>query len=82
MAPPIPQHLSIHSRVLNEDREVWVRAPPGYQASKDAYPVLYQTDAPQHVNEIGSIINFLVTSKSHAAGNLGGHRGTQIAIAI
>jgi enterochelin esterase-like enzyme len=62
VAPPIPQYLSIHSRVLNEDREVWVRAPPGYQASKDAYPVLYRTEAPQHVNEIGSIIDFLVTS--------------------
>ena len=62
VAPPIPQHLSIHSKVLNEDRDIWVRTPSGYQASKDVYPVLYQTDAPQHVNEIGSIIDFLVTS--------------------
>lgn len=62
IAPPIPQRLSIHSKILNEDREVWVRTPPGYQAGKDAYPVLYQTDAPAQVNEIGSIVDFLVTS--------------------
>ena len=62
VAPPIPQRLNIHSKILNEDREVWVRTPPDYQASKDVYPVLYQTDAPAQVNEIGSIIDFLVTS--------------------
>jgi uncharacterized protein len=62
VAPPIPQRLEIHSKVLNEDRAVWVRTPAGYQDSKDVYPVLYQTDAPQHVNEIGSTIDFLVTN--------------------
>jgi len=61
-APPIPQRLTIHSKVLNEDREIWIRMPSGYQASKDIYPVLYQTDAPDHINEIGSTIDFLVTN--------------------
>jgi predicted alpha/beta superfamily hydrolase len=61
VAPPIPQRLDIHSNVLKEDRVIWVRTPPGYQQSKDVYPVVYQTDAPQHVNEIGSTIDFLVT---------------------
>jgi hypothetical protein len=60
LAPPIPQRLGIHSKVLNEDRVVWVRTPAGYQGGKDVYPVLYQTDAPQQVNEIGSTIDFLV----------------------
>lgn len=60
VAPPVPQRLDIHSNVLKEDRVIWVRTPPGYQQSKGIYPVLYQTDAPGHVNEIGSTIDFLV----------------------
>ena len=62
VAPPAPQRLDIHSKVLKEDRVIWVRTPPGYQLSKDAYPVVYQTDAPGHVNEIGSTIDFLVNN--------------------
>jgi len=62
IAPPVPQRLDIHSKVLNEDRVVWVRVPPGYQQSKSLYPVLYETDAPGHVNETGGIIDFLVTN--------------------
>ena len=62
VAPPVPQRLDIHSNVLKEDRVIWVRTPPGYQQSKDVYPVVYQTDAPGHVNEIGSTIDFLVNN--------------------
>jgi predicted alpha/beta superfamily hydrolase len=60
MAPPAPQRLDIHSKILNEDRVIWVRLPPGYQQGKAVYPVLYQTDAPGHVNEAGGIIDFLL----------------------
>ncbi len=59
---PIPEPLKIHSQVLNEDRLVWVRTPPGYQQSKAVYPVLYETDAPTHINETASSIDFLVNS--------------------
>ncbi len=59
MAPPAPQRLDIHSKVLNEDRVIWVRLPAGYQQGKTVYPVLYQTDAPGHVNEAGGVIDFL-----------------------
>lgn len=62
IAPPAPERLDIHSKVLNEDRVIWVRVPPGYQNSKDVYPVVYHTDAPGHVNEIGGAIDFLVTN--------------------
>jgi uncharacterized protein len=62
VAPPAPQRLTIHSNVLKEDRVIWVRTPPGYQQSKGVYPVVYQTDAPGHVNEIGSTIDFLVNN--------------------
>src|SRR6516165_3618223 len=60
VAPPVPQRLNIHSDILKEDRVIWIRTPPGYQQSKGVYPVLYQTDAPGHVNETGSTIDFLV----------------------
>jgi hypothetical protein len=29
VAPPTPQRLDIHSKVLNEDRVIWVRLPNG-----------------------------------------------------
>src|SRR5580700_1990918 len=60
IAPPIPQKLTVHSNVLNEDRVVWVRTPHGYDQGKDLLPVLYLTDGPGHINEIGSTIDFLV----------------------
>jgi predicted alpha/beta superfamily hydrolase len=60
IAPPIPQKLTVHSNVLNEDRVVWVRTPHGYDLGKDQLPVLYLTDGPGHINEIGSTIDFLV----------------------
>jgi uncharacterized protein len=60
-APP-PQRLVIHSKVLNEDRTMWVRVPAGYSQSKSLYPVLYETDAPTHVIESGAAIDFLVAN--------------------
>jgi hypothetical protein len=62
IAPPTPQRLDIRSKVLNEDRVIWVRVPPGYEQSKSLYPVLYETDAPGHVNETGGINDFLVNN--------------------
>jgi predicted alpha/beta superfamily hydrolase len=60
IAPPIPQKLVVHSNILNEDRVIWVRTPHGYESGKDPLPVLYLTDGPGHINEIGSTIDFLV----------------------
>jgi uncharacterized protein len=60
MAPPVPQKLTLHSNILNEDRVVWVRTPLGYDQGNGPLPVLYLTDGPSHINEIGSIIDFLV----------------------
>ena len=64
IAPPTPQRVDLHSKILNEDRVIWVRTPPGYQQSKELYPVVYLTDAPEDVNEIGSLIDFLVDNRS------------------
>ena len=60
MAPPAPQKITLHSNILNEDRVVWVRTPRNYDQGKDALPVLYLTDGPDHINVIGSEIDFLV----------------------
>jgi predicted alpha/beta superfamily hydrolase len=60
LTPSAPQKLTLHSNVLNEDRVIWVRTPHGYDQGKDVYPVLYLTDGPSHINEVGSIIDFLV----------------------
>lgn len=58
--PPAPQRLTIHSRLLNEDRVVWVRMPAAAQPEKkENFPVLYITDAGVNVNEIGATIDFL-----------------------
>src|SRR5579862_207280 len=63
LTPPIPQKLTIHSIVLNEDRVIWVRVPSGYEQSKNQFPVLYLTDGPGHINEIGNSIDFLVDNQ-------------------
>src|ERR1700733_12562763 len=60
IAPPIPQKLVVHSNILNEDRVIWVRTPHVYESGKDPFPVLYLTDGPSHINEIGNSIDFLV----------------------
>jgi predicted alpha/beta superfamily hydrolase len=62
IAPPVPQKRTLHSSVLNEDRVIWVRTPHGYDQGTDRFPVLYLTDGPGHINEIGSTIDFLVDS--------------------
>ena len=59
LAPPVPQRLVVHSKVLNEDRTVWVRMPSAAQGSKQRYAVAYLTDGGPNVNEMGSTVDFL-----------------------
>src|SRR5215831_8051283 len=59
LTPPVPQKLTIHSNILNEDRVIWVRTPHGYEQSKNPLPVLYLTDGDGHINEIGNSVDFL-----------------------
>ena len=39
VAPPIPQKLTIHSDILNEDRVVWIRTPQNYEKTHGPFPV-------------------------------------------
>jgi predicted alpha/beta superfamily hydrolase len=54
-----PAKITIKSSVLGEDRVILVRTPPGYEANKLAYPVLYMTDGDAHIGHTGSTIEFL-----------------------
>jgi len=54
-----PAKLTIKSSVLGEDRIILVRTPPGYEANKLAYPVLYLTDGDAHIAHTASTIEFL-----------------------
>jgi predicted alpha/beta superfamily hydrolase len=54
-----PAKLTIKSNVLGEDRVVLVRTPPGYEANKLAYPVLYMTDGNAHLGHTASTVEFL-----------------------
>jgi len=49
----------LHSAVLNEDRVVLVRTPPGYETNKLNYPVLYMSDGDAHMGHTASTIEFL-----------------------
>jgi predicted alpha/beta superfamily hydrolase len=60
LAPPAPERITIHSNVLNEDREILVRMPAAAQGSKLRYPVLYMTDGDGHMKEVSGIVDFLV----------------------
>jgi predicted alpha/beta superfamily hydrolase len=55
-----PAKLTIKSNVLGEDRVALVRTPPGYEANKLAYPVLYMTDGNAQLGHTASTIEFLV----------------------
>src|SRR5215467_9858195 len=60
IAPPVPQKLTIHSNILNEDRVVWVRTPQNYEKTKVPFPVLYLVYGPSHINLVASTMDFLL----------------------
>ena len=61
----IPQYsdaitrLTIKSEVLNEERVILVRTPPGYEQSKERYPILYMTDGDAHLLHTTGTLSFL-----------------------
>src|SRR5215470_4020192 len=59
IAPPIPQKLTLHSKILNEDRVVWIRTPQNYEKTKGPFPVLYLADGPTYINLVASTMDFL-----------------------
>jgi predicted alpha/beta superfamily hydrolase len=51
--------LTIKSETLGEERVILVRTPPGYEQSKERYPVLYMTDGDAHLLHTTGTISFL-----------------------
>ena len=60
IAPPIPQKLTIHSDILNEDRVVWIRTPQNYEKTQGPFPVLYLVDGSTYINLVASTMDLLV----------------------
>lgn len=60
LAPPVPERLVLHSKILNEDRVIWVRMPAAARPEmKENFAVLYLIDGGSNINEIGATIDFL-----------------------
>jgi predicted alpha/beta superfamily hydrolase len=51
--------INIHSKILNEDRPLWVYVPDGYTSSQAEYPVLYLLDGSSHFHHVTGIIEVL-----------------------
>jgi predicted alpha/beta superfamily hydrolase len=53
------EKLTIHSRVLKEERIVLVQLPEGYRESKRKFPVLYLLDGEFFFQQVASTVRFL-----------------------
>ncbi|MCP5054058.1 MAG: hypothetical protein GY940_43215 [bacterium] len=51
--------VKLHSKVLNETRELWIYLPDGYRRSKQHYPVLYLLDGDSQFHHVTGITQFL-----------------------
>lgn len=56
---PAPEKITIHSRVLGEDRTLLVWLPEGYEDSSQRYPVLYVLDGEYFFPVAVSAVRFL-----------------------
>jgi predicted alpha/beta superfamily hydrolase len=58
----IGQRISIHSKILNETRDVWIYLPPNYSDKyfqAQQYPVLYVLDGDAHFHSLSGLIQIL-----------------------
>lgn len=51
--------FTIHSTVLNEDREIWIYRPVGYNQGEQKYPVMYLLDGDGNFHHTTGIVEFL-----------------------
>ncbi len=58
---PFYEQTTIHSEILNEDRDIMIYTPRGYNSTDAGYPVLYLTDGNRHIRHTIGIIEFLNT---------------------
>ncbi|PWB20569.1 alpha/beta hydrolase-fold protein [Flavobacterium sp. HTF] len=58
--PPINhQQISIYSKLISEERTIWIHTPPEYASSNDTYPVLYLLDGGSHFKYVSEMVDFL-----------------------
>lgn len=55
--------VKIQSKILGEERLLWVCLPYNYKDSKDKYPVLYLLDGRYHFLHVSGIVEFLSKSQ-------------------
>lgn len=55
----IGQTITINSKILNEDRDIMIRLPAGYQNNTQKYPVLYLLDGEGHFHYATGVIEYL-----------------------
>jgi predicted alpha/beta superfamily hydrolase len=58
----IGDKATVHSAVLNEDRDVVIYLPPGYPQKGIQYPVVYMLDGDSHFHHASGITQFLSSS--------------------
>jgi predicted alpha/beta superfamily hydrolase len=49
----------LSSRILNEEREIWIYTPPGYETDSLRCPVLYLLDGESHFQYVAGIVDYL-----------------------
>ncbi len=53
---------TLASEVLEEERELWVHLPGGYETSSQRYPVLLLLDGPAHFHHVTGVTEFLAAN--------------------
>jgi predicted alpha/beta superfamily hydrolase len=56
----IGETVTIRSDILDEERTILVSTPPGYDQTRERYPVLYMTDGDTHLTHTRGTVDFLV----------------------
>jgi len=55
----IGESITLASKIMGEERTILVSTPPGYQRSRQSYPVLYMTDGETHLTPTRGTVDFL-----------------------
>jgi uncharacterized protein len=55
----IGKSFKIYSKVLNEDRNIFINLPENYNTSKNRYAVIYLLDGETHFNYTAGVVQFL-----------------------
>lgn len=65
----IGKELSIYSKILNEERTLWIHAPSDFEGSiyeKKSYPVLYLLDGAANFDSVVGLVQHLSTANGNA----------------